>query len=205
MHISIATLVAAGVRLPAIGTFARSYGNGRAGIAVELNVKILAMLLALSVTFVGLGADRTPEDYLGKKMPAFAMKDVAGKRFTNASTKGKVVILDFWATWCTVCQRVSPIMDDLSKKYSAKGLVVIGADVAEKTRGTAARYQKRHHYGYHFTENNDKLADVLGITPLPTVIVIDRKGVVRKVEISYYSNFAADMQKVVGGLLAEKG
>ena len=133
------------------------------------------------------------------------MADLSGKRLTNANLKGKVVVMDFWASWCVTCRRVAPIMEALHKKYASAGLVVIGTDTAETKKGTAARYSKAHHYTYRFTENNDKLADTLGIVPLPTLIVIDRKGIVRKVQGNYYNGMDADMEKTLAPLLAEKG
>ncbi len=138
-------------------------------------------------------------------MPSFKMVDLSGKKLNNTNLKGKVVVLDFWATWCVTCHRVSPIMETLHKKYGEKGLVVIGTDVAETKKGAAARYSKMHHYTYRFTEGNDKLAETMGIVPLPTVIVIDRKGIVRKVQGNYYNGMDVDMDKTVASLLAEKG
>lgn len=168
-----------------------------------MHLRSTLLCLALLFTCVEAQAQETAS-FVGKPMPQFAMKDLTGKKLTNSSLKGKVIVMDFWASWCVTCRRVSPIIEALHKKYGSKGLVAIGTDVAEKKSGTATKYRNHYHYTYRFTENNDKLAETLGIVPLPTVIVIDRKGIVRKVEASYYEGMEADMDKWVGKLVAEK-
>jgi len=164
---------------------------------------LLPLFGALLLTTVA--AAQETESFVGKPMPKFSMTDLAGKTMTNKSLRGKVVVMDFWASWCVTCRRVSPIIEALHNKYQSKGLVAIGTDVAEKKSGTALTYKNQHHYTYRFSEKNDALAAALGIQPLPTVIVIDKRGIVRKVEGGYFNGLSAELDKVVAGLLREKG
>lgn len=118
---------------------------------------------------------------VGKPIPAFSMTSIAGKKMTNASLKGKVVLLDFWATWCGPCKAASPTVQALHKKYAGKGLVAIGANTFEESidKKFAAGYAKEHSYNYTFTFGNDKLANSWGVTGIPFFVLIDQKGVVR--------------------------
>ncbi len=168
-----------------------------------MNLRWTFLCAALLIFAEGAFA-QDPATLVGKPMPKFSMTDLSGKRLTNASLKGKVIVMDFWATWCITCRHVSPIVEDLHQKFQSKGLVAIGVDVAEKKPHVAARYKKLHHYSYRFTEDNDKFATSIGVGPLPTVIVVDRKGIVRRVEGGYYSNESVDMDKLVAKLIAEK-
>lgn len=127
---------------------------------------------------------------LNKPVPAFSMTDLAGKTHTNKTLLGKVVLLDFWASWCGPCKAASPSMQRLHKELGSKGLVVIGANTFESfdggteaaqralSRKNAAAYQKEHGYGYTFTIFNDKLAESWGISGVPSFYLIDKKGTV---------------------------
>lgn len=124
----------------------------------------------------------------GKPFPAFKMTDTNGKVHTNASLKGKVVLLDFWATWCGPCKAASPTMQNLHDKYASKGLVVIGANTYEQPNvkaTAAAKYQKDHKYTYMFTKENDKLAASIGARGIPFFVFIDKQGVVREVATGF--------------------
>lgn len=140
----------------------------------------------------------------GKAMPAFKMTDTKGKVHTNSSLKGKVVLLDFWATWCGPCKAASPTMQKLHTKYASKGLVVVGANVFEqgpKAATAAADYAKEHKYTYTFTKGNDALAAKLGINGIPAFLFIDRKGVIREVQVGFDESLAGKFEQTVQKLL----
>ncbi len=131
------------------------------------------------------------ESLVGKPMPAFRMVDLAGKVYTNESVKGKIVIIDFWATWCPPCRASSPILQTIQTKYESKGLVILGANVSEGDQPGESELSKEKvtEYSGHRTETytltigNDALAGTCGITGLPTFLIIDRKGIVREVQV----------------------
>lgn len=120
---------------------------------------------------------------VGKPAPAFKMTDLSGKTWTNKSLLGKVVVLDFWATWCGPCKQASPYMDQLYKKYKSKGLVVIGAETLDKGDPAQAKaYVAGHHYSYIFTTKNEALSTALGVPGLPSFVVIDKQGRVARTQ-----------------------
>jgi thiol-disulfide isomerase/thioredoxin len=122
------------------------------------------------------------EKMVGKPLPSFTMTTTKGQKLTNASLKGKVTLIDFWATWCGPCKAATPTIQKLHTDWGKKGLMVIGADTYENgAKGTAAPYAKQHSYTYTFSENNDKLATSLGIEGIPAFVLVDKKGVIRKV------------------------
>jgi thiol-disulfide isomerase/thioredoxin len=164
---------------------------------------IATSILATAIAF----AQGDVRQLEGSKAPAFKMTGTNGKTYTNASVKGKVVLLDFWATWCGPCKMASPSVQKLHEKYSKKGLLAIGANAMEQQdpSGAASKYASEHHYTYPFTVKNDAFAQKLGITGIPTFIIIDKKGIVRKVQVGFNPNQTpADLDKTISGLLAQK-
>jgi thiol-disulfide isomerase/thioredoxin len=133
----------------------------------------------LAVTSVAFGADKFGA-WTGKPAPAFKMTDTSGKVWTNSSLKGKVVILDFWASWCAPCKAASPIMQKLSKTYGAQGLVVIGAEAEGGPKSIAPAYAKEHGYSYKFTTNNDALLATFGPEGIPAFVIIGKDGKVAR-------------------------
>ncbi len=134
----------------------------------------------------------------GKALPAFSMKTTDGKTLNNANTAGKVVLFDFWATWCGPCKAASPTMQSLHKQFSSKGLLVIGADTMEEDAGPkpAADYKKQHSYTYTFTYDNDKLTTAWGVRGIPQFVLRDRKGKVVKTWFGFNESIKADIVKV---------
>jgi cytochrome c biogenesis protein CcmG, thiol:disulfide interchange protein DsbE len=165
--------------------------------------KVLASIVLCSLTVVSLGRD--VKELVGKPAPGFKMTDTRGKTITNASLKGKVVILDFWATWCPPCVAASPTMQKLHEKYAKQGLVVIGANLGERNDpdGTPAKYAKEHKYTYIFTKKNDDYGRKIGILGIPVFMFIDRKGVVRRVETGFGGPSPASFEATVKQLLAK--
>ncbi len=160
--------------------------------------------LAAAVAF---GGQDTTTRLKGKPMVPFKMTTTKGQTLTNASLKGKVVVLDFWATWCGPCKMASPTMEKLHRKYAAKGLTVIGANTSEQGNadGAAAGYAKEHGYTYTFTKKNDALANRLGVTGIPFFVFIGRDGRVADVATGFDpGSTPAQFEATVKRLLAAK-
>ncbi len=113
-----------------------------------------------------------------ERAPAFRLSTLDGKTLTNQSLKGKVVVIDFWATWCGPCRQVSKIMQTLEAKYGKQGVKIVCVDVKEQTpsKDAVVKYKASHGYTYAFSVENGELDKTMNVTTLPTVVVIDRTG-----------------------------
>jgi len=114
------------------------------------------------------------------KAPDFSLPSTNGKTVKLSDFRGKIVILDFWATWCPPCRRGIPDLISLKKKYGSKGLEVIGISVDEFTRNTKYRvipFMKQIGINYPVVYGNMQVIRAFGgIQSIPTTFVINKKG-----------------------------
>jgi cytochrome c biogenesis protein CcmG/thiol:disulfide interchange protein DsbE len=134
-----------------------------------------------------IGACGTAGDVkvLAGPAPDFTLEDISGKPLSLNEIKGKVVIVDFWATWCGPCVMSIPELVDLQDKYKAKGLVVVGISVDDDkvSKGELLAFKEKMRINYRILRANNKVyEDYFGRTSgfsIPTLFVIDREGKVR--------------------------
>ena len=113
--------------------------------------------------------------------PAWKLADLDGKPVSLADFKGKVVILDFWGTWCAPCRDEIPGFVELQKKFADKGLVVVGISLDQEGAAFVQKFVKQHGVTYPVVVGNQEVAAAYdGIDALPTTFIIDRAGKVVK-------------------------
>lgn len=167
-----------------------------------------AFLAAFAVSLVILGcAEEGPSSpWIDKTAPDFSFKPATpGGDINSGSYKGKVVLLDFWATWCGPCMQIMPKVAELSKKHKDAGLVVLG--VSTETPTTIARFREfKFDPGYELVNDpNGKASTLYGVTNLPTTILIGRDGKIRHYEVGADPDGGvASLEAAIVKALAEK-
>lgn len=110
--------------------------------------------------------------------PRFHATTTSGEKFTNESIKGKVVLFEFWATWCGFCDHEAPYVDQIAKEFAAKGLIVLAIDVGESKK-TVKRYLEAHPRGVPIVLMEDtNLAAMYQANVYPIYVLIDRDGTI---------------------------
>lgn len=129
-----------------------------------------ATLAALSLTFAAVAAGLKT----GDAFPDLAAYNLEGK--LPADLKGKVVMVDFWASWCGPCKQSFPTMNELQQKFGPQGLVVIAVNVDEE-RSDMEAFLKDHPASFTVVrDGNQKLVDKVSIKTMPSSFILDREG-----------------------------
>ena len=108
----------------------------------------------------------------------FSFKDINGKKVSMSAFKGKVIVLDFWATWCVPCKAEIPGFIELQKKYGAQGLQIVGLSV-DDTASMAKKYsdEMKMNYPILLAEGKEDILRAYDpINSIPVSVVIDRQG-----------------------------
>ncbi len=117
------------------------------------------------------------------KAADFSLSTSDGKTLKLSDLKGKVVILDFWATWCPPCRKGIPDLIDLKKRYGTKGVEIVGISVDQETKPDVVPFIKDYGINYPVVyADNGIVINYGGIRAIPTTFVIDREG---KIVASY--------------------
>jgi thiol-disulfide isomerase/thioredoxin len=132
---------------------------------------VFATALVLAVVL-----DASAADEEGQPAPRFHAKTLSGETFTNDSTKGKVVLLQFWTTWCPYCKEEQPLVDSIDKELAPKGLVVLAINVAESKKKVEQYLQQSPRSCRVVLTEDTNLAAMYQANAYPIYIVIDREG-----------------------------
>jgi peroxiredoxin/outer membrane lipoprotein-sorting protein len=114
----------------------------------------------------------------GKNAMDFELKDIQGAQVRLSDYRGKIVLLDFWATWCPPCRKELPSIEKLHREFAGKDVVVLG--INDEDSGTVKGFLKKNEYTLPTLMDSKKnVHRMYGARAIPTVIVIDRNGVIR--------------------------
>lgn len=139
------------------------FGVSRRGAIVALSTGFLASITRAD------DDDREPA-------PKFSAKTLDGDRFTNELLKGKVVLLQFWATWCQYCRRDQPAVDALVEDFRDKGLVVLAIDMGESKKKVKQYLADSPRACPIVLMEDTNLAAVYAARQYPLYVLIDREG-----------------------------
>jgi len=154
----------------------------------------LVIGLALGCTFYGCSSSphsvkaAVKPDKERKAAPDFSLKDSDGKTVRLSDYKGKVVLLDFWATWCGPCKIEIPWLKEFQRKFRDKGFEVIGVSMDEEGWQVVKPFVTELAINYRVVIGDDSMAQLYGgVDALPTAFVIDREGKIAAVHVGLTS------------------
>lgn len=137
----------------------------------------------------------------GDKAPAFTLKNADGKDISLGDFKGRIVLIDFWGTWCGPCQMAMPAIQKVYAKYKDKGVVTIGISCREKPGADPAKMMKDKGCDYSLLLNGEKITRDWHVPGYPTLYLIDRDGKIAYSELGYDQELEAKVSEAIDALL----
>lgn len=144
-----------------------------------------------------------PAVEVGQDAPSFALARADGSGFDSTSLRGRVVVVDFWASWCAPCRRSFPALDALEKRYGAQGLSIVGVNV-DTEREEADRFLKAVPVSFAIVFDPDgKTPERFGVKAMPSSYVIGRDGRLRLANLGFREKDEAKLDAAIKAALAE--
>ena len=140
---------------------------------------------------------------IGTMAPAWTLKDAAGTLHRSSELAGKIVVLDFWATWCVPCHRMMPDLQKLHDDFSSHGVTVIGISTSEQG-GDPAQLMKDRGYSYRLLLNGEAVSDAFKVVGMPVVYVIGRDGRIVHADVGADDKAAASRRALIASLVARR-
>jgi peroxiredoxin len=154
-----------------------------------MRLAIVVTILCLMVAVEGLNSS-TAVDILpvaghagvrpGEPAPDFQLRDLQGRLITLSDLRGKVVLLNFWATWCGPCRVEMPAMEELYRVFSRKDFEILAVSTDAQGESITRPFQQENHLTFPILHDADyRVGLVYGARSLPMSFMVDRQGVVR--------------------------
>jgi thiol-disulfide isomerase/thioredoxin len=156
---------------------------------------LLVLLLVLQAGAVTLKPEASR-----KRAPDFELKDSTGKLVKLSDYAGKVVLIDFWATWCAPCKSSMPWLNEMAGRYRGEGFEVLGISMDEDGWDKVLPFLKKVNVGYPILMGNKRVAYLYGdVESLPLAFFVDRQGRVAAMHLGNASR--KDFESAVKALL----
>ncbi|MDI6840666.1 MAG: TlpA disulfide reductase family protein [bacterium] len=131
--------------------------------------------------------------------PDFTLDDLKGKRYTLSEQKGKVVVIDFWATWCPPCRVEIPKLISLYNKYKTQGLIILGIGFDKKEK--LNKFAKSYKINYPVLIGTPDIVKTYNIQAIPTTYIIDKEGKIASQHVGFKEGMEVEIEKEIKSLL----
>ena len=167
------------------------------------HILFFAAIVALTASAAGCQRPGAKPALPGNPAPSFTLKDLDGSAVRLTDHAGKVVVIDFWATWCGPCKKASRELEELHRKYRERGVLVIGISV--DTGGDAVAKVKEfaaaQGLSYLLLLDDGSVKKAYGVTRIPSSFVLDRDHIIRDLYPGFRPGLGSDISRTIEKLL----
>lgn len=128
------------------------------------------------------GATRLRALSVHEALPHFSARTMDGERITSDSVKGKVLLLDFWATWCPPCKSDEPAVESIVKEFAPKGLMVVSVNMGEPRKRVKKYLESSPRSSKQVLAEDTTLAAICDAHSYPLYVLTDREGVISGIQ-----------------------
>jgi thiol-disulfide isomerase/thioredoxin len=154
-----------------------------------------AAVLLLALGCATTGTPSPPSQNVGAPLPALVLEKFSGERLDLDAFRGKVVLLDLWASWCPPCKDEMPVLDDLAARLADNGVVVIALSVDEDRAAAESFLATRPRWSMILAHDpHGRVPEQLQPPKMPTSYIIDAGGIVRHVNAGFEPADAARIE-----------
>ena len=158
----------------------------------------------MGALLLGIAAPPSHAIGTGTLAPEIGLKDLSGRGVSIASLKGKVILVDFWASWCAPCREELPVLEALYKKYRAKGFEIVGVNL-DQSPDNVQRFLSGTPLSFRVVHDRGRaVAGRYAPTKMPSSFLIDRKGIVRHVHAGFRAADRRELEQHIAALLGAR-
>jgi len=162
----------------------------------------VALMFLLITCLLPAQAQATPRP--GQPAPNFKVVTTSGQSVSLENYRGYVLVIDFFATWCTPCRTSIPHLVEMNQKYRKQGLQVLGLSADENGERDVQEFGENYRVNYPMALAGEAVQADFGIRSVPVMFVIDKKGKVAEVFRGYSDEIGRSMDQLIKRLLSEK-
>ena len=163
----------------------------------------VAVFLALGALALASGGAAAALPATGAAAPDFAAKSDSGRNVRLSELRGQVVLVNFWASWCSPCRQELPLLNKIYSQYRSAGFMLLAVNVDDNRKDADAMLKRLNLRFPTLFDGSKKVAKLYGVDTMPATLVIDRDGRVRYVHRGYYDGYERKYEQQVRELLKE--
>lgn len=156
----------------------------------------LLVICSLALLFVTVSCKSRGKAVIEEgRAPDFTLDDIQGNKVSLSALRGRVVLLEFWATWCPPCRDSVPEMNELYEKFKGKdfALLAISLDEGQSALSTVASFVKERGIAYTVLIDDGRVSSDYGVTNIPTIFIVDKSGKIARKHVG----LMPDMSKIL--------